>query len=143
LIAVDTNILVYAFNERAARHEQAADHLRRLAEADAAWAIPVYVVGEFLRVVTHPRGPMSRPSTPRVALSSIDALLASPSVKVLMPGRRFLPLLRALLADTNPRGNEIFDAQIAALCLEHGATTILTNDTDFRQFSGLTVKQIG
>lgn len=143
MIAVDTNVLVYAHHSLAPQHEEADEALRELAEGPAAWAIPVFVIGEFLRVVTHPRGPLRRPTPPNEALGAIDALVASPSARVLMPGRRYLPLLRGLVADTNPRGDEVFDAQIAALCLEHGATTILTNDTDFRLFAGLTVRGLG
>jgi predicted nucleic acid-binding protein len=36
------------------------------------------------------------------------------------------------------RGNLVFDAQIAAVCLEHGATTLLTEDRDFSRFRGIT-----
>lgn len=143
MIAVDTNVLVYAHHSLAPQHEEAGEALRALAEGPAAWAIPVFVIGEFLRVVTHPRGPLRHPTPPAQALEVIDVLVTSPNARVLMPGRRYLPLLRGLVADVRPRGNEIFDAQVAAVCLEHGATTILTNDTDFRQFAGLTVKGLG
>jgi toxin-antitoxin system PIN domain toxin len=143
VIAVDTNILVYAFNEDAPQHDRARQIVRALAEGDAAWALPVFVIGEFLRVVTNPRGPLTRPGKPASAMQAIDALLASPSVRALLPGRRYLPLLRGLVADANPKGNEIFDAQVAAVCLEHGATTILTEDRDFLRFSGVTVQALG
>ena len=143
MIAVDTNILVYAFNEDAAQHDRARQVVRALAEGDAAWALPVFVIGEFLRVVTNPRGPLTRPAKPIPALQAIDALLASPSVRALLPGRRYLPLLRGLVADANPKGNEIFDAQVVAVCLEHGASTILTEDRDFRRFAGVTVQALG
>ncbi len=143
MIAVDTNILVYAHNTGDPHHDRARGELRALVESDAAWGLPVFVLGEFLRVVTNRRGPLPHPSTPAAAIEAIDGLLASPNAKLLLPGRRYLPLLRGLVADVRPRGNEIFDAQVAAVCLEHGATTILTNDTDFRQFSGITVKRLG
>ena len=140
MIAVDTNILVYAFNEDALLHRSAIDVIRSHAEGDAAWAIPVFVMGEFLRVVSNPRGPLSRPASARDAMRALDGLLASPSVRPLMPGPRYLPLLRGLIADGAPKGNEIFDAQVAAVCLEHGANTILTNDRKFRLFAGISVR---
>ncbi|MGH7645133.1 MAG: type II toxin-antitoxin system VapC family toxin [Gemmatimonadales bacterium] len=34
----------------------------------------------------------------------------------------------------------IHDAHIAALCLEHGVTELVTGDRDFRRFSGLTLR---
>jgi hypothetical protein len=142
LIAVDTNVLVYAFNDGATEQDHAVRALRELATGEAAWAIPVFVIGEFIRVVTNPRGPLSRPSKARDALRAVDALLSSPSVRLLTPGRRYMPLLRALIADADPKGTEVFDAQVAAVCLEHGASTILTNDRDFRGFEGMTVKTL-
>ena len=140
MIAVDTNILVYAFNDEAPEFEPAVTALRRLAVGHAAWAVPVFVIGEFLRVVTNPRGPLTNPARARDAMHAVDALLASPSVRLLSPGRRFPPLHRALVTDTDPRGNEVFDAHIAAVCLEPGATTVLTNDTRFRLFPGITIE---
>jgi len=76
-------------------------------------------------------------------MGAIDALASSPSVRVLFPGSRFLPLLRGLVHEGHVRGDLVFDAQIAAVCLEHGATTILTEDRDFHRFSGVTVRGIG
>ena len=36
----------------------------------------------------------------------------------------------------------MFDAQIAALCREHGIDTILTNDRDFERFEPLQVRRL-
>ena len=90
-------------------------------------------------MVTHPRvfGP---PSAIDVALAFVDALLESPSVRLLAPSGRFWSVLRESLLDAGAIGNLVFDAQIAAVCLEHGATTILTEDRDFRRFTGLTLQ---
>ena len=41
------------------------------------------------------------------------------------------------------RGNLVFDAQIVALCREHGISTILTNDRDFRRFETPRVRLLG
>ena len=38
--------------------------------------------------------------------------------------------------------NLMFDAQIAALCREHGIDTILTNDRDFERFEPLQVRRL-
>jgi toxin-antitoxin system PIN domain toxin len=142
LIAIDTNILVYADREQMPLHQRALEALRDLAESPAAWALPIFCVGEFVRVVSHPR--LFDPPTPaEKALESMDNLLLSPSVRLLHPGRRYWPLLKRAIAESGASGNLIFDAQIAALCLEHGATTLLTQDRDFTRFPGLTVKTLG
>lgn len=136
MIAVDTNILLYADREETPQHRAALRAIRRLAEGHEAWAIPIQCVGEFLRVVSHDR--VFQPPTPvEEALASIESLLASPSARVLVPGGRYLRILREVIERADVRGNLVFDAQIAAVCLEHGATTLLTEDRDFTRFQGL------
>jgi len=78
------------------------------------------------------------PPTPACdAGESMASLLASPSARLLVPGDRYLSLLRSLIAESKVQGNLVFDAQIAAVCLEHGATTLLTEDRDFVRFRSL------
>lgn len=138
MIAVDTNILLYADREETPQHASALRAIRRLAEGNEAWAVPVQCVGEFLRVVSHDR--VFQPPTPVAdALASIESLLASPSARLLVPGDRYLTILRQVLTRSGVRGNLVFDAQIAAVCLEHGATKLLTEDRDFTRFAGIEV----
>lgn len=142
MIAVDTNILIYADREESPQHEAALQAVRRLAEGHEAWAVPIFCVGEFLRVVSHDR--VFDPPTPVAdALTAMESLLASPSARLLVPGDRYLPLLRSLIEKSGVSGNLVFDAQIAAVCLEHGATTLLTEDRDFSRFPGITVLPLG
>lgn len=79
---------------------------------------------------------VSRPPVPH-ALDSLESLLASPSLRLLTPGDHSFRLLRALTEESATRGNHIFDAQIATVCLEHGASTLLTEDRDFARFRKL------
>ena len=51
----------------------------------------------------------------------------------------YLRILRDVVIGSGVGGNLAFDAQIAAVCLEHGATTLLTEDRDFTRFAGITV----
>ena len=55
MIAVDTNVLVYAHREDSEWHERAEQVVRGLAEGAATWAIPWPCVHEFLAITTHPR----------------------------------------------------------------------------------------
>ncbi len=136
MIALDTNILIYADREDSALHAAALRAVRLLAEGDEAWAIPVFCIGEFLRVVSHDR--LFDPPTPVVdAIDSVDSLLASPSARLLTPGDRYLRLVQSLIEESAVQGNLVFDAQIAAVCLEHGATMLLTEDRDFTRFRRL------
>ena len=141
MIAVDTNILIYADRAELPLHEAALAALSRLAEGAETWAIPVFCIGEFLRVVSHPR--VFDPPTPvGEALSSVNALLDSPSVRLLTPGPSYVTLLGQQLEESGVAGNLVFDAQIAAVCLEHGVRTLLTEDRDFTRFRSLQTRSL-
>jgi toxin-antitoxin system PIN domain toxin len=133
MIAVDTNILVYAHRRELPLHEKALSRLVRLAESPEPWAMPVFCIGEFLRVAAHPRL-FDPPSTIEQALEAIGGLLESPSLSVLNPGNHFWPMLQEIVEKANTRGSVIYDAQIVAVCKEHGVRDILSEDRDFMRF---------
>lgn len=110
--------------------------MRHLVESPTPWALPVFCLGEFVRVVTHPRV-FDPPSTMEEALAALDAFLASPSVRLLLPGEQFAAMLLRCLREGDARGNIAFDAQIATLCREQGIDRILTEDRDFARFPQL------
>ncbi len=141
MIAVDTNVLVYAHREEAPEHEAARERLRELAEGDLPWALPVFCLGEFLRVTTHPRV-FSPPSTLEQALSALDGLLESPRLRVLNPGPRYPSWLDRLARRADARGNLAFDTQIAAVCLENGVRRLLTLDRDFARFPEIEIEPL-
>lgn len=101
----------------------------------------MFVVGEFVRLVTHP-ALFEYPSSLEDALEALGGLLQSRRARLLMPGRRYWAILREVVIDGHATGNHMFDAQIAAVCLEHDVDTILTEDRDFHRFSGLTVRRL-
>lgn len=136
--AVDTNVLVFAEVTSSPQHVRAREVIRRLAEGGAAWAIPWPCVYEFLRVVTHPR--VYHPPVPMdLALQDLRAVLDSPSLILLAETSRHAEVMESVVRESRVAGNLVHDAHIAALCLEHGVTELITGDRDFRRFSGLTV----
>ena len=136
--AVDTNVLVYAEMTSSPHHDAARAVLRSLAEGRAPWAIPWPCVYEFLRVVTHPR--VYHPPVPVArALADVQAILASPSLVLLSETSRHAEVCFALVQASGVSGNLIHDAHIAALCLEHGVSELVTGDRDFARFGGLKV----
>jgi predicted nucleic acid-binding protein len=48
----------------------------------------------------------------------VEALLQSPTARLLVPGARFWPLLGHVLDEAGATGNLMLDAQIVALCRE-------------------------
>ena len=138
MTAVDTNILVQAHREELSLHTRSLQALRRLAEGKVPWGVPVFCLGEFLRLVTHARV-FHPPSTIEQALAGLERILGSPSVRVLNPGPHYRELFYQALRTGDARGNLVFDAQIAAVCMEHGATSLLTLDRDFSRFPDIRI----
>jgi uncharacterized protein len=138
VIAIDTNILIYAHRAETAAHAPALARVRELAEGSTPWALPVFCLAELVRVVTHLRV-FTPPSTLAQALDFIDGILASPSASLLLPTPAFPAFFRGACEQASVRGNLAFDAQIVALCLEHGIDAIVTADRDFARFAGVRV----
>jgi len=138
VIAVDTNILVYAHREDAPFHEIAARRVAGLAEGRAPWAIPWPCLHEFLAIVTHPR--IYDPPTPSAAaLDQVDAWLEAPSLVLLAEAEQYWTELRALVTAGRVTGARIHDARIAALCRQHGVRELWSADRDFSRFPNLAV----
>ena len=135
MIAVDTNVLIYALDPQLPQHKEAVRRLGSLATGSAPWAVPFPCLAQFLRVVTHRSFRATIPAAD--AWHNLETLLASPSVQVLLPTDRHLALLREVMEESGAAGDLVYDAQIATLCLEHGVREILTADKDFRRFPGL------
>jgi toxin-antitoxin system PIN domain toxin len=138
LIAVDTNILVYAHRSESPKHHAALQWLRFLASPEAGLRIPLFCMSEFVSVVTR-RGFYSPPSTLSQALSALELLLQNENTQLLMPKENHWLVLSKLLKATAATGASVFDAQIAALCFEHGIERILTEDKHFERFSDLSI----
>ncbi len=138
MIAVDTNVLVYAHREESPFHAAAARHVAGLAEGRAPWAIPWPCLHEFLAIVTHAR--IYDPPTPLpLALDQVDAWLEAPTLVLLAESEQHWPELRALVTAGRVTGPRIHDARVAALCLQHGVRELWSADRDFSRFADLPV----
>lgn len=138
MIAVDTNILVYAHREDTEWHATACARLTRLAEGRGNWAIPWPCLHEFLAIVTHPRI-FTSPTPLAAAINQVEAWLESPSLILLAESGLHWPQLRALLSSGKIAGPKVHDARIAALCMQHGVKELWSADRDFGRFPELTV----
>jgi toxin-antitoxin system PIN domain toxin len=140
MIAVDTNILVYAHRRESRLHDAAADTVRALAEGRSGWAIPWPCLYEFFSVVTNPRIWKGAASDPDQAWRQIDAWAASPRATLLGESDDFLEVLEQFVRRPRVRGPIVHDARIAALCVAHGVDELLTSDRDFSLFPELTTR---
>ena len=139
MIAVDSNLLVYAHREDSPWHDTAYARMVELAEGRAPWAIPWSCLHEFLAIVTHPL--IYNPPTPlENAIDQVEAWLGSPTLVVLSETADYWQLLRATLLGGRISGPQVHDARIVTVCQQHGVSELWSADRDFGRFSGLTVR---
>jgi uncharacterized protein len=80
---------------------------------------------------------ISTASTFDQAAAQIDAWRASPSLQVLAEGPTHWERLKTLVAAARISGQQVHDARIAALCLQHGVSELWTADRDYSRFPAL------
>ena len=110
MIAVDTNLLVYAHREDSAWHDAA-----------------------YTRIFVPPT-PLD------AALDQVDAWLESPGLLLLSEAEGYWSELSTSLRTGHIVGPHVHDARIAALCRVHGVEELWTADRDFGRLAGLTVR---
>ncbi|HEY7839100.1 MAG TPA: PIN domain-containing protein [Terriglobales bacterium] len=135
MVALDTNILVYAHRAGDARHRRAVSIVRHASQHPRGWGMALPVVAEFWRVVTHPRAPGGAATFDQAdgflqALADAGAACWQP-----LPGfdRRLIAWAGRL--GVTDRG--IFDLQIGLMAQEAGATRLLSHDREFITVPGL------
>ena len=94
---------------------------------------------EYVRVVTHPKL-FVIPTNFADALGNMSAVAQHPSFKILLSGPRFFLIFEELTIGGDARGNLVFDAQIAAICIENHVSELWTADRDFARFPGILTK---
>jgi uncharacterized protein len=134
VLAVDTNVLVYAAHADSQFHHACRDWLERQRAQPDAWYTTWAILYEFMRVTTHGRV-MRRPWSAPAAWNFVAALLASPGLAVLVPIQRHADVAgKVILELPHLAGNLLHDAHTAILMGEHGIGRICTRDTDFYRF---------
>lgn len=133
MLLLDVNVLVYAFRQAAPDHERLCVWLEDLPRRHDPFGVPDIVWSGFLRIVTHPRifSPPTRTNDALDFVTSIRAKSANIS-----PGPRHWDIFIQLCRTTGAKGNDVPDAYLAALAIEHGFEWI-TTDRGFARFPGL------
>ncbi len=140
MMAVDTNVLVYAHRREVAEHAVAQERLCALAAGRDPWAIPWPCVYEFFSVVTNPRIWRQTASTSQQAWAQLEGWFAAPTVRLLGESQGFTSVLSEFVRRPRVRGAVVHDARIAAICIAHGVDALLTRDRDFSLFPELCVE---
>lgn len=132
---LDANLLLYALNEDAPRHDEARAWLEETLSGAENVAFAWGPLLAFLRLSTK-LAVFPRPLTPAQALGTVASWLAAPCAVIVHPTERHLQVLTDLLLPLGTAGNLTSDAHLAALAIEHGAD-LCSCDTDFARFPGL------
>jgi toxin-antitoxin system PIN domain toxin len=138
MIALDTNLLVYAHRSGTPEHKAARAAIERAA-ASRGWGIAAPVIAEFWSVVTH-HAASGRPSRPVEARRFLTAL-ADADAEIWSPGTGFGLRLAQLAEDLEVSGNRIVDLQIALCAFEGGARELWSHDSRFVTIPGLRLVQ--
>ncbi len=130
MIAIDTNLLVYAHREGAPEHDAARAAIVEALGDPRGWGICAPTIAEFWSIVTHPGIP-GGPSSARVVTQFFHYLITEGGGSLWTPGPGFGQRLMRWAALLKVRGRRIFDLQIALIAFEHGAREIWTHDRNF------------
>ena len=139
MIAVDTNILVYAHRADAPFHDAAQRAIRDLVEENRLWALPWPCIHEFLAKVTHARI-FKNPTPLERAIDQVVEWLRCPSARTIGEPEGYLGTFSNLVLEAQVVGAKIHDARIAALCLAHGVDELWSADRDFSRFAMVPVR---
>ena len=137
MIAVDTNVLVYAHHREARMGDAAHALMVELCEGERAWAIPWPCGCEFLSVVTNRRIWKDDATRPEQAWDQLRAWAAAPSSRMIGETGDFMDVLGRFAGRPRVVGGVVHDARIAAICVAHGVEALLTRDRDFSLFPEL------
>lgn len=135
MILIDANLLVYAYGEDnphyAVVHPWLEQHLSEGPQVGLPWASLL----AFVRLVSNPRI-VTHPVAVVDAWTQVETWLAYPTVWIPGPTARHAVVLGPLLRLDGLRANDVPDAHLAALALEHDVT-LCSTDTGFARFPGL------
>jgi toxin-antitoxin system PIN domain toxin len=132
---LDLNLLLYALDDSSPLHAEARPWVERTLSGPGTVALAWSVLLGFVRLSTR-AAVFTSPLRVDEALDIVGGWLELPTVTVIHPTERHLPVLRELLAPLGTGGNLTTDAHLAALAIEHGAE-LCSTDADFSRFPGL------
>src|ERR1700736_232504 len=106
MIALDTNVLVYAHREDAEFHGEASAALVKLAAGSERWAVPWPCAHEFIAIVTHPKIYKS-PTPLERALQALEELNACPTLEFIGEADGYLDSLAEIALAARVQGGAI------------------------------------
>ena len=137
--SLDVNLLVYASDASNPLHPKAKEWLESKVNEPEILYVAWPVAFSYLRISTHPRV-FDAPLTPDQALDNLRNLQSLPRVRFFGEAPGFLEVYSQLTANLPVRGNLVPDAHLATVLFQHGVRRLYTNDSDFKKFDFLDVR---
>lgn len=134
----DVNVLVAAHRADLPAHASCLAWLGSATSGNVSFGISDFVLSSFVRLVTNRR--IFRTPTPLdEALAFVNAVRSNPNAVRIAPGPSHWEIFDRLCREINAYGNDVPDAYLAALAIEHACVWV-TADAGFARFGGLSLK---
>lgn len=139
MIGVDTNVLLYAFNVTSPHNAVAKKTLETLLSQQEDVAFTDIVMFEFIAQATSINRPGPSPTAGQ-AIAQLENWLTSKSAKVIRSKPGDFKTFARLCVESGRSGQNIFDLQVAAICIDNGVTEFVTGDKGFEKFTELRIR---
>lgn len=129
---LDANLLLYAVDASSPRHDAATQWLEAVMVGPVRIALPWQTIGAFMRIATNPRA-YQDPLSSTAAWAIVNDWLEVPTVWIPPAGRQTSVIFGQLVGASPITANQVPDAQLAALAIEHGLA-VYSCDADFARW---------
>ncbi len=139
MLGLDANILVYAHRLDAVQHQVAKEVMKAALAGKEKVTFTHTCLHEFIASVTN-SNKYARPSTFDEVFTQIESWLSAPNASIILETESHFKTLSHLASKNDISSQKVYDAQIAAICIDNGVTEFITNDTGFEKFSELRIR---
>ncbi len=136
---IDTNIIVYAYDEAYTFHYEAVKIIKAAQDGDFEGCITTQNLLEFCSVITNPKR-THNPITSSEAIKITNLFWESATIKKILPSRNTYKIWNKLVKDYNISKAEIFDTYLVAMMIENDMFEVYTfNENDFAKYDFITI----
>lgn len=117
MITIDSNLLIYAYDQGNERHSAARQWLETVLSSAEPIRLAWSSIHAFLRITTNDR--IVKPAfTMEQATGHVTSWLRQPNVRIIEPGAKYWEIFVRLAGQGTFKGNLVIDAHLAVLAIE-------------------------
>lgn len=137
----DTNVLVYANNADSPFHTQCRTLVEQAISGGIEAVVAAQNLVELYAVITDKRR-VERPLSPDDGRKLIEFYATIDGLRVIAPSAKSLSILIGLIAEHQPKSQNIFDFMLVATMMENSVSGSYTYNVDhFKPFKTITVSR--